>query len=168
MTSAFSRLALVLGLLSCVGPFAVDLYLPALPQITASLGTTASAAQMTFTAYFLAFGLAQLIFGPMADWLGRKPPIYAGLAVFIAGSAICAMAPDINWLVFGRFVQALGAAAAMVIPRAIVRDMHTGTEATRLMALVMLVISISPMLAPLTGSAIIAVGSWRFLFVALG
>lgn len=118
MTSAFSRLALVLGLLSCVGPFAVDLYLPALPQITASLGTTASAAQMTFTAYFLAFGLAQLIFGPMADWLGRKPPIYAGLAVFIAGSAICAMAPDINWLVFGRFVQALGAAAAMVIPRA--------------------------------------------------
>ncbi|MEH0070601.1 multidrug effflux MFS transporter [Pannonibacter sp. Pt2-lr] len=168
MTRGFSRLALVLGLLSCIGPFAVDLYLPALPQITAGLGTTASAAQMTFTAYFLAFGLAQLIYGPMADWLGRKRPVYAGLAVFIAGSAICALAPDIHWLVFGRFVQALGAAAAMVIPRAIVRDMHTGTQATQLMALVMLVISISPMLAPLTGSAIIAAGSWRFLFVALG
>jgi DHA1 family bicyclomycin/chloramphenicol resistance-like MFS transporter len=167
MTRGFSRLALVLGLLSCIGPFAVDLYLPALPQITASLGTTASAAQMTFTAYFLAFGLAQLVFGPMADWLGRKRPIYAGLAVFIAGSAICALAPDINWLVFGRFVQALGAASVMVIPRAVVRDMHTGVEATQLMALVMLVISISPMLAPLTGSAIIALGSWRFLFAAL-
>ncbi|NBN65900.1 multidrug effflux MFS transporter [Pannonibacter tanglangensis] len=167
MQIGFVRSAVVLGLLACVGPFAVDLYLPALPRIAEDLGTTVAAAQFTFTAYFLAFGVAQLVYGPLADWVGRKPPIYAGLVIFIAGSVVCAVAPDIIWLTVGRFVQALGAAAVMVIPRAVVRDLHTGADATRLMALIMLVISISPMLAPLTGSAIIAVGSWRLIFVAL-
>lgn len=167
MQIGFVRSAVVLGLLACVGPFAVDLYLPALPQIADDLGTTIAAAQFTFTAYFLAFGVAQLVYGPLADWVGRKPPIYAGLIIFIAGSAVCAFAPDILWLTVGRFIQALGAASVMVIPRAVIRDLHTGTDATRLMALIMLVISISPMLAPLTGSAIIAVGSWRLIFVAL-
>ena len=167
MQIGFVRSAVVLGLLACVGPFAVDLYLPALPQIADDLGTTIAAAQFTFTAYFLAFGVAQLVYGPLADWVGRKPPIYAGLVIFIAGSAVCAFAPDILWLTVGRFIQALGAASVMVIPRAVIRDLHTGADATRLMALIMLVISISPMLAPLTGSAIIAVGSWRLIFLAL-
>ena len=166
MKLGFARAAIVLGLLAAVGPIAIDLYLPALPQIAAGLNTDISAVQSTFTAYFVAFGVAQLLYGPMADWLGRKPPAYAGLAIFLAGSLMCQFAPSIEWLTIGRFIQALGAAATMVIPRAVVRDLYTGVEATQLMAFIMLVIAISPMLAPLAGSAILAVSGWRTVFAA--
>lgn len=167
MSLGFFRTAFVLGILSCIGPFAIDLYLPAMPQIAEDLGSDIAAAQLTFTAYFVAFGIAQLFYGPLADWIGRRPPIFIGLGVFIAGSIVCMLSPSIEWLTVGRFIQALGAASVMVIPRAIVRDLHTGIEATRLMSLVMLVISISPMLAPLTGSAILMLGDWRMIFLAL-
>lgn len=161
------RPALVLGLLSCVGPFAIDMYLPAMPQIGAALGTSVPAMQTTITAYFVAFGLAQLIYGPWADQAGRKRPLYAGLAIFLAGSLICTLAPTINWLIAGRFVQGLGGAALMVVPRAIIRDMYTGHAATRLMAAVMLVISVSPMLAPLAGAGLMQVTGWRGIFAVL-
>lgn len=161
------RPALVLGLLSCVGPFAIDMYLPAMPQIGAALGTSIPAMQTTITAYFIAFGLAQLVYGPWADQAGRKPPLYAGLAIFLAGSVICTLAPTIDWLIAGRFVQGLGGAALMVVPRAIIRDMYTGHAATRLMAAVMLVISVSPMLAPLAGAGLMQVTGWRGIFAVL-
>jgi len=168
MQIGFVRSAVVLGLLAAVGPFAIDLYLPATLEIGRDLRTDDASVQMTFTVYFVAFGIAQLVYGPLADRYGRKPPVFLGLAVFIIGSVMCALAQDINALTLGRFVQALGAAAPMVIVRAVVRDLHTGTEATRLMALIMLVFSVSPMLAPLTGSFIIQFGSWRLIFGALG
>ena len=161
------RLALVLGLLSAVGPFAIDMYLPAMPAITADLASEPTMIAHTLTAYFLAFGVAQLVYGPWADAAGRRGPLVAGLALFILGSIACAFAPSDAWLIAARALQGLGGAAVMVIPRAIIRDMHTGTEATRLMALVMLVISVSPMLAPLAGSGIIAFGSWRLIFGVL-
>ncbi|PLL13369.1 Bcr/CflA family drug resistance efflux transporter [Tabrizicola sp. TH137] len=161
------RPALVLGLLSCVGPFAIDMYLPAMPQIGAALGTSIPAMQTTITAYFIAFGLAQLVYGPWADQAGRKPPLYAGLAIFLAGSVLCTFAPSIEWLIAGRFVQGLGGAALMVVPRAIIRDMYTGHAATRLMAAVMLVISVSPMLAPLAGAGLMQVTGWRGIFATL-
>jgi MFS transporter, DHA1 family, multidrug resistance protein len=167
MTTSFARSAIILGLLSCVGPFAIDMYLPALPAVAANLGASISAVQVTLTAFFIAFGVSQLVYGPAADWYGRKPPLYIGLIIFIAGSLACAFAPGIGWLTAARFVQGMGAAAVMVIPRAIIRDMHTGTEATRLMALVMLVISISPMLAPLAGSGLIKIWDWRAIFLLL-
>ncbi|MEP3045648.1 MAG: multidrug effflux MFS transporter [Roseibium sp.] len=168
MSRGFVRSAIVLGLLAVVGPFAIDLYLPALPQIVSDLQTDDAAVQLTFSVYFAAFGLAQLIYGPLADRYGRRPPIFLGMAIYIIGSLMCTWAPDIGALTLGRFVQAIGAAAAMVVVRAVVRDLHTGTEATRLMALVMLVFSISPLLAPLAGSGIIAFGSWRLIFLVLG
>ncbi len=158
------RTALVLGLLSAVSPFAIDMYLPAMPAIEAELGAGVAGTQATITAYFLSFGLAQLIYGPLADRFGRKPPIYAGLGIFLFGTILCALAPDINWLIAARFVQGLGGAALMVVPRAIIRDLHTGPEATKLMAMIMLVISVSPMLAPLAGSGVIAVAGWRAVF----
>lgn len=167
MSVGFVRSAIVLGLLAVVGPFAIDLYLPAMPQMVTDLQTEDAALQFTFTAYFIAFGLAQLIYGPLADRYGRKLPVFLGLVIFIAGSLMCAAASDIDQLTWGRFIQAVGAAAPMVIVRAVVRDLHTGSQATRLMALVMLVISISPMLAPLAGSFIISVGDWRLIFMAL-
>lgn len=168
MSSSMFRPVLVLGLLSAVGPFAIDMYLPALPAIGADLGASVQVMQTTITAYFIAFGLAQLIYGPWADQAGRKLPLYAGLAIFVIGSVICTFAPTAEWLVAGRFVQGLGGAAVMVVPRAIIRDMSTGHAATRMMASIMLVISVSPFLAPLAGAGLIAVADWRMIFGFLG
>ncbi|MDX5351089.1 MAG: MFS transporter, partial [Paracoccaceae bacterium] len=167
MSDRILRPALVLGLLSCIGPFAIDMYLPAMPRIGADLGTTVQAMQGTIVAYFIAFGLAQLVYGPWADRSGRKPPLYAGIAVFLLGSVFCTFAPTVEWLMVGRAIQGLGGAALMVVPRAIIRDLYTGPAATRLMAAVMMVISVSPMLAPLVGSGLMAVTGWRAIFGAL-
>jgi DHA1 family bicyclomycin/chloramphenicol resistance-like MFS transporter len=167
MVSPFVRLAVVLGLLSAVGPFAIDMYLPALPTITADLKTTTAATQMTLMAFFVSFGICQLVYGPLSDMVGRKPPLYFGLVVFGIGSVGCAFAPGIEWLIAFRALQGVGASAIMVVPRAIIRDLHTGTEATRLMALVMLVFSVSPILAPLAGSALIVPFGWRAVFAAV-
>ncbi|HEY9237019.1 MULTISPECIES: multidrug effflux MFS transporter [Phenylobacterium] len=167
MKTGFARLALVLGLITAAGPFAIDMYLPALPSIGETLNASASAVQMSLTAFFVTLGVCQLVYGPMADMFGRKPPIYAGLALFIAGSIGCALAPTVETLIAFRVLQAVGACAGMVVPRAIVRDLHTGHEAARLMSLLMLVVSISPILAPLAGSALIAVGGWRSVFWAV-
>jgi MFS transporter, DHA1 family, multidrug resistance protein len=165
--SPFARNAVVLGLLSAVGPFAIDMYLPALPAIAANLQASTASTQMTLMAFFAAFGLCQIVYGPVSDMIGRKPPLYFGLAVFLLGSIGCALAPNIAWLIAFRFLQGVGASAVMVIPRAIIRDLHTGVEATRLMALVMLVFSVSPILAPLAGSALIVPFGWRAVFVAV-
>jgi DHA1 family bicyclomycin/chloramphenicol resistance-like MFS transporter len=161
------RAALVLGLLSAVGPFAIDMYLPAMPAIAAGLDADVAAVQLTLTAYFVAFGMAQLVYGPWADQAGRKPPLYVGIVIFFAATVGCAIAPTIGWLIAFRALQGIGGAVLMVVPRAVIRDMHTGTQATKLMAMVMLVISISPMLAPLAGSGLIAIGDWRLIFWVL-
>ncbi len=165
--SPLFRTALILGLLSAVGPFAIDMYLPAMPDIGSDLGASVGAVQATLTLYFVAFGLSQMFYGPLADQVGRKPPILLGLGLFLIGSMMCAFAPTIGWLIAGRVVQALGAAAVMVVPRAIIRDMMTGAEAARLMAAIMMVISVSPMLAPLVGAGFLAIGNWRLVFWAL-
>ena len=165
--SHFLRLAVVLGLITAVGPFAVDMYLPALPTIGGSLHASTSAVQASLMAFFVVFGVCQLFYGPLADIFGRKLPIYGGLALFAVGSVGCALAPDIETLIAFRVVQAFGSCAGMVIPRAIVRDLHTGHEATRLMSVVLLVMSTSPITAPLFGSGVIAVIGWRGVFWAL-
>ena len=161
------RLILTLGILSCVGPFAIDMYLPALPQVARELQTSAAAAQYSISALFLSFGLAQMIYGPVADQYGRKWPLYIGLTIFVAASIGCYLAGSIAELIVMRFVQGLGAAVVMVIPRAIIRDLLTGPAATRLMANLMLVISVSPMLAPLGGSLISELAGWREIFAFL-
>ncbi len=158
------RLAIILALLALIGPAAIDMYLPALPALAADLGTSESAVQATLTSYFLAFGLAQMIYGPWADQSGRKPPIIVGVLLFLVGSVGAATAASLSSLILWRFVQGMGGASVMVVPRAVIRDRYTGAEATRLMAMIMLIISISPMLAPLAGSGIIALGTWRTIF----
>lgn len=164
---SYARNAVVLGLLTAVGPFAIDMYLPALPAISNDLRASTAATQATLMVFFLTFGICQLIYGPLSDMVGRKLPLYFGLTLFIIGSIGCAFAPSIHWLIAMRILQGVGAAAPMVIPRAIIRDLHTGTEATRLMSLVMLVFSVSPILAPLTGSALIVPFGWRAVFIAV-
>jgi len=167
MTSGFLRIAIVLGLVSAVGPFAIDMYLPALPTIGADLDANPFAVQMTLVVMFVAAAVGPLIVGPLADIYGRKPVMFGGLAVFIAASVAAAMAPNIEWLIAFRLLQGLGCSTGMVVPRAVVRDLHTGPEAAKLMSLLMLVFSVSPILAPLTGSIIIEAFDWRAVFWAV-
>ncbi|RZL89988.1 MAG: Bcr/CflA family efflux MFS transporter [Variovorax sp.] len=166
-SSRFFKIALVLGLLSAIGPFAIDMYLPALPEIGSSLGAAIGPVQMSLTVFFIALGFGQLLYGPVSDMVGRKPPLYFGLGLFALASVGCALATDIQTLIALRFVQGLGAAAGMAIPRAVVRDLHTGNDAARLMSLLMLVFSVSPILAPLAGSGVIALAGWRGVFWAV-
>jgi MFS transporter, DHA1 family, multidrug resistance protein len=167
MKNSFFGIALVLGLLSAIGPFAIDMYLPALPSIGQSLGASMGAVQASLMAFFISLGVGQIIYGPVSDMVGRKPPLYFGLVLFGLGSVGCALAPDIQTLVVLRFIQGLGACAGMVIPRAVVRDLHTGHDAARLMSLLMLVFSVSPILAPLAGSFLIEAFGWRSVFWAV-
>ena len=167
MPSSFTRNAIVLGLLTAIGPFAIDMYLPALPAISAHLEASTAATQATLMAFFVAFGICQIAYGPISDMVGRKPPLYVGLSLFFVASIGCVFSPTIGWLIAFRFLQGVGASAIMAVPRAIIRDLHTGLDATRLMSLVMLVFSVSPILAPLIGSALIVPFGWRAVFVAI-
>lgn len=168
MNPQIIRAALVLGLLSAIGPFAIDMYLPALPAIGASLGADTAQVQMSLLAFMAAIAVCQLFYGPVSDMVGRKPPLYFGMALFSIGAVACALAPSIEWLIAARFVQGVGACAAMALPRAIVRDGYTGAEAAQLMSLLMLVFSVSPILAPLAGSLVIQFGEWREIFWVIG
>jgi len=167
MNAHFLRTAVLLGLMSAVGAFAVDMYLPALPSIGADLKAGTSAVQMSLLIFFLSMGFGQIVVGPLSDMYGRKPPLYVGLVLFIVGGVGSALAPNIEWLIAFRYLQGLGASAGMAIPRAVVRDMHTGNEAAKLMSLLMLVFSVSPILAPLSGSLIIETLGWRAVFWVL-
>ncbi len=167
MSASMFRTALILGFLSAIGPFAIDMYLPALPTIAKDLHANEAAVQMSLMVFFLATALMQLICGPFSDAYGRKLPLYLGLGLFGLGSIGAAMATNIEMLIFFRFIQGVGASAGTVVPRAVVRDLYTGVDAARLMSLLMLVFSISPILAPLTGSFIIEGFGWRGVFWAV-
>jgi MFS transporter, DHA1 family, multidrug resistance protein len=166
-TLSLTAYSVILGLVAAVGPFAIDMYLPAMPAIGADFNASMQSVQWTIVGYFIAFGLAQLVYGPWADNSGRKPPMYTGLALFMAGTVLCALAPSIGWLILGRMIQGLGGAANMVVLRAVIRDLATGHAATRMMSTIMIVIAVSPLLAPLSGSGLLAFGSWRLIFWTL-
>ena len=166
-TVSLTLMSIILGLVAAVGPFAIDMYLPAMPDIGRDFGVNQQAVQWTIVGYFITFGLAQLVYGPWADQAGRKPPLYAGLALFLLGTVMCALAPTIGWLIFGRMVQGLGGAANMVVLRAVIRDLATGPQATRMMSTIMIVIAVSPLLAPLSGAGLLTLGDWRLIFWAL-
>lgn len=167
MKSSTLYYALILGFLSAVGVSALDIYLPSLPSIAKDFNTDGSTLQLSLTSYFIAMAIAQMVYGSVSDMYGRRPPLIAGMAIYIIGAIGCALAPSVHALIAFRFIQGLGAGAGAVIARAIVRDLHTGPEAARLMSLLMLVFSISPLLAPLAGSFIVSVGTWRDIFWVL-
>jgi len=167
MMSTYTKNAIVLGLLAAIGPFAIDMYIPALPTIAADLHASTQATQMTLMVFFVSFGVCQIVYGPLSDMFGRKRPLYFGLALYILGAAGCVFAPSVETLIAFRVLQGIGASAVMVIPRAIIRDLYTGIEATKLMSLVMLVLSVAPILAPLAGSGLIVPFGWRAVFVAM-
>jgi DHA1 family bicyclomycin/chloramphenicol resistance-like MFS transporter len=161
------RLFLILGAVSALGPASMDIYLPGLPTLTRELGTTESSAQLTVSLFLVGLGLGQLIAGPVSDVRGRRGPLIAALAVYIAATAACAVAPDIGVLVAARFLQGATAAAGVAIGRAVVRDLFAGTAAARYLSRLVLIYGLAPMLAPLVGSQILRATSWRGVFVVL-
>src|SRR6185437_9918436 len=164
MDAKIFRAAIVLGLLSVIGPFAIDMYLPTLPSISKALVADPAAVQWSIMSFMLATAVFSLVYGPVSDMIGRKPPLYFGIGLYVVGAVGCALAPSIEWLVTMRFVQGVGACASFSLPRAIVRDNYRGAEATQLFSLLMLVFSISPILAPSVGSLVIQFADWRGIF----
>jgi MFS transporter, DHA1 family, multidrug resistance protein len=161
------RLVLLLGALSAFGPLSMDMYLPGLPSMARDLSAPAWAAQLTITASMVGLAGGQLVAGPISDALGRRRPLLAGLAAYMAASLLCAMAPTIWLLLLFRVIQGAAGAAGIVIARAIVRDLHTGVAAARTFALLMLVNGLAPILAPLIGGELLHVTDWRGIFVVL-
>ncbi len=156
--------ALILGLITAMGPFAIDMYLPALPDIEKSLG---AGAILSLTAFFASFGVFQLIFGTLSDMYGRRGPLLAGLVLFALAGVGCALASSVGMLIVFRFLQGIGGAAGMIIARAIVRDLYHGVREVKMMSLLMLIFSVSPLLAPLTGSFVVEFAGWRGVFWAI-
>lgn len=157
----------LLGALTAIGPLSIDMYLPGFLAIADSLGSSAASVQLTLAVFLVGMGLGQLVYGPLSDRFGRKPPLYAGLAIYIVASIGCAMAGDVVVLAIWRFLQALGGSAAIVISRAVVRDRTTARESARAFSLLMLVMGLAPILAPLLGGGVLAVTGWRGIFWVL-
>lgn len=165
MSMSKAKYALILSFLAAVGPFAIDMYLPALPTIAASFEASIAATQATLTFFFISMGLSQLAYGPLADIIGRKRSLYLGLSLFSFGSFGGAAAPSIEWLVAFSVVQGIGAASIVVLPRAIVRDLHTGIEATKLMSRIVFAVSSASIIAPLIGGVLAPLIGWRSIFL---
>jgi DHA1 family bicyclomycin/chloramphenicol resistance-like MFS transporter len=161
---AFFWLTIYLGTLAALGPLAIDMYLPAFPRIAGDFGAHVPDIQRTLASYFIGLALGQLVYGPLADRLGRKTPLYAGLALFTIGSAGCALAWDVKSLTVIRFVQALGGCAEMVIARAIVRDLFDEKQSAKVFSSLLLVMGLAPILAPLLGGWMAGHWGWRSIF----
>lgn len=160
-------LIVVLGFLNALTPFTIDLYLPAFPQIAADLDIAVSRMSLSVSVYFIGFALGQVIYGPLLDRFGRQRPIYAGLAIYVLATLGCMTTTSFEGLLVYRFISALGGSAASVGAIALVRDHVPADKAARAFATLMLVLSVSPLLAPGIGSLIATVAGWRAIFGAL-
>lgn len=161
------RLVLTLGAFTALGPFTIDMYLPALPTITGELLTTSASVQLTLTGTLLGLGLGQLVIGPLSDRFGRRRPLLAGVALHVIASLLCIVAPNVEVLGALRLLQGLGAAAGTVTAMAIVRDLYTGRAAATLLSRLILVMGAAPVLAPSLGAWLLAFTSWRGVFAVL-
>ena len=161
-------IVLLLGSLTAFGPLSMDMYLPALPIVAVDLQTSTSLAQLSLTACLLGLAFGQLIFGPLSDIRGRRKPLVATLSVYAIASVLCAFSSDIWVFIALRFVQGLTGAAGIVIARASARDMYSGKDLTKFIALLALVNGAAPILAPISGGFILNFASWNAVFIILG
>ncbi|MFF3320256.1 Bcr/CflA family multidrug efflux MFS transporter [Streptomyces sp. NPDC003035] len=158
---------LVLGGLTALPPLSMDMYLPALPEVTESLRAPAATVQLTLTACLAGMALGQLVVGPMSDRWGRRRPLLIGMIVYVAATAVCAFAPSAELLISFRLLQGLAGAAGIVIARAIVRDLYDGVEMARFFSTLMLISGVAPIIAPLIGGQILRITDWRGVFHVL-
>lgn len=160
-------IVLILGALSTVTPFAIDMYLPAFPQIAADLETTAPKIAFSLSSYLVGMAIGQIFYGPLLDRFGRKPPLYFGLLLFIAASFGCIFSGSVESLIAFRFLQALGGCAAQVAAVTMVRDFFPAEERTKVFSLLVLILGAAPLLAPTVGSFVAANFGWQWVFIVL-
>ncbi len=161
-------LILILGALTAIAPLAIDMYLPALPEIARNLGIEVGAVQLTLSIFMIGVAVGQAFYGPIADRWGRRGPLLVGMGVFSLAAVGCACAQSMKALLFWRLVMALGGSASMVIPRAVVRDRFEEKDSARVYSVLMLILGISPILAPTLGGWMLGVTGWRGIFWVLG
>ncbi|QUD90714.1 multidrug effflux MFS transporter [Phenylobacterium montanum] len=157
----------MLGALTAFSPMSIDMYLPAMPAIGRGFHATGGEAQLTLATFLAGLAFGQLFYGPASDRWGRRPPLLFGVLVYVLASAVCALAPTIQWLMAARFVQALGGCAGPVIARAAVRDRYDARNSARVLSLLMLVMGLAPVVAPFFGAALLTTWSWRGIFWVL-
>ena len=160
-------LILILGLLTAIGPFSIDMYLPAFPDIAKNLHTSVAQVMLSLSSFFIGISAGQLLYGPLLERFGRKKPIYAGLSIYLLASIGCAMATSVNSLIIFRLLQALGGCAGMVAARAIVRDLFEVKENAKIFSMLMLVVAVSPIIAPTLGGYVTSLFGWRYVFAIL-
>lgn len=158
---------LVLGGLTALPPLSMDMYLPALPEVTGALHAPAATVQLTLTACLTGMALGQLVVGPMSDRWGRRTPLLLGMIVYVFATAICAVAPTAELLIGFRLLQGLAGAAGIVISRAVVRDLYDGDEMARFFSTLMLISGVAPVIAPVIGGQVLQFTDWRGIFVVL-
>jgi DHA1 family bicyclomycin/chloramphenicol resistance-like MFS transporter len=161
------RTVLILSALVAFAPMSIDMYLPALPSLERYFATDTASVQHTLASFFLGLTVGQLLYGPIADRYGRKPPLYFGLALYVLVSAGCALAPSIGSLIVLRFLQALSGCAGMVVARAVVRDLYDHQESARVYSVLLMVMGIAPIVAPLAGGSLLTWFGWRSIFWVL-
>jgi DHA1 family bicyclomycin/chloramphenicol resistance-like MFS transporter len=161
------QLILILGSLTALGPFSIDMYLPAFPVIAKDLNTTTENVAMSLSSFFIGISLGQLLYGPLLDRFGRKKPLVVGLSVYVLASIGCLFAASLNQLIILRAIQAIGSCAAAVASVAMVRDFFPVKDSAKIFSLLMLVVGVSPMLAPTVGSYITLYFGWHAIFIAL-
>jgi DHA1 family bicyclomycin/chloramphenicol resistance-like MFS transporter len=157
----------MMGLLTAIGPLSIDMYLPAFPAIAKSLHTTVSGVTLSLSSFFIGISAGQLLYGPLLERFGRKPPLYAGLCFYFLASVGCALAQSVNGLIVFRLFQAMGGCVGMVAARAMVRDLFAVKENAKVFSMLMLVVSVSPIIAPTLGGYITTALGWRYVFVML-
>jgi DHA1 family bicyclomycin/chloramphenicol resistance-like MFS transporter len=160
-------LLLLLGILTAIASLSIDMYLPALPAIAVDLRAAPGLLEATLAAFFAGFALGQLVYGPLSDRIGRRPPLIGGLVLYTVASIVCATAATPEVLIAGRAAQALGGCAALVIARAVVRDLYDAQDAARVFSRLMLIMGLAPVLAPSLGSILLVRFSWRAIFWVL-
>jgi len=160
-------LLLILGALSAIGPLSIDMYLPALPAIAGEMLSAPAQVQLTLTACLIGVSVGQVVAGPVSDVRGRRVPLIVGVAGFMVASLLCAFASSVPMLIAFRLLQGILGGAALVIVRAVVRDLYEGAAIARIFATLMLVSGLAPILAPIAGAQLLAFTSWRGVFVAL-
>jgi DHA1 family bicyclomycin/chloramphenicol resistance-like MFS transporter len=163
----YTSLILILGSLTALGPFSIDMYLPAFPVIAKDLHTSTEQVAISLSSFFIGISLGQLLYGPLLDRFGRKKPLCLGLALYILASLGCVFVTSLNQLIILRAVQALGSCAAAVASVAMVRDLFPVKDSAKVFALLMLVVGVSPMLAPTAGSYVTILFGWHAIFIAL-